>query len=60
MNNKVKSSNKQASSNTADKNNSNTNVTYQDDRSRTTLDGTSNNPFYTPPGEGPEPRITSN
>lgn len=36
------------------------NVTYSDDRSRTTLDGNSNNPFYSPPGEGPEPRITSN
>ena len=23
-------------------------------------DGTSSYPFYTPPGEGPQPRITSN
>jgi hypothetical protein len=39
---------------------SNKNVTHTDHRSKTASNSVSNDPFYTPPGEGPKPRITSN
>jgi hypothetical protein len=39
---------------------SNKNVTHMDHRSKTASNSASNDPFYTPPGEGPKPRITSN
>jgi hypothetical protein len=39
---------------------SNKNVTHTDHRSKTASNSASNDPFYTPPGEGPKPRITSN
>lgn len=43
-----------------DNNISDKNVTHSDHRSKTASNSASNNPFYTPPGEGPKPRITSN
>ncbi|WP_156882378.1 hypothetical protein [Lacrimispora indolis] len=58
MNNKDISSNKQGSA--TDNNASNKNVTLTDHRSKTALNSDYIDPFYTPPGEGPKPRITSN
>lgn len=58
MNNKDISSNKQGSA--TDNNTSNKNVTNTDHRFDTPPDSDYINPFYTPPGEGPKPRITSN
>ena len=58
MNNKDISSNKQGS--TTGNNASNKNGTLTDHRSKTALNSDYIDPFYTPPGEGPKPRITSN
>lgn len=58
MNNKDISSNKQGS--TTDNNVSNKNVPPTDHRSKTAVNSDYIDPFYTPPGEGPKPRITSN
>jgi len=58
LNNKDISSNKQGSA--TDNNASNKNVTLTDHRSKTALNSDYIDPFYTPPGEGPKPRITSN
>jgi hypothetical protein len=57
LNNKDTSSNKQNS--TTDNNASNKNVTHTDHRSKTASNSDYIDPFYTPPGEGPKPRITS-
>ena len=43
-----------------DNNISDKNVTHTDHRSKTASNSAANDPFYTPPGEGPKPRITSN
>lgn len=59
MNSKDTSSKKQGN-NIEDNNISNNYVTPTDPRSKTASNGASNDPFYTPPGEGPKPRITSN
>lgn len=58
MNSKEISSNKKSSSthNTI----SNKNAGPTDNHSKTESSNDSNYPFYTPPGEGPKPRITSN
>lgn len=58
MNSKDISSNKQSSA--TDDNASDKNVIYTDHRSKTAPKSGYNDPFYTPPGEGPKPRITSN
>ncbi|MDR2024707.1 MAG: hypothetical protein LBQ71_15990 [Hungatella sp.] len=58
MNSKDTSSNKQGSA--ADNHVSNKNVTHTDHRSKTPSNSDYIDPFYTPPGEGPKPRITSN
>ncbi|WP_349946147.1 hypothetical protein ABFV83_19090 [Lacrimispora sp. BS-2] len=58
MNNKDISSNKQGSATV--NNVSNKNVTHTDHRSKTAPYSDYIDPFYTPPGEGPKPRITSN
>ena len=58
MNNKDTASKSQGS--TADNNISNKNVTHTDHRSKTASNSAYNDPFHTPPGEGPNPRITSN
>ncbi|MGL6216984.1 MAG: hypothetical protein ACRC36_03055 [Lacrimispora sphenoides] len=58
MNSKDISSNKQDSA--TDNNASNKNVTHTDHRSKTASNSDYIDPFYTPPGEGPKPRITSN
>ncbi|MFT4106223.1 MAG: hypothetical protein QM657_10725 [Lacrimispora sp.] len=58
MNSKDISSNKQGG--TTDNNVSNKNVTHADNRSKTPPDSDYINPFFTPPGEGPKPKITSN
>ncbi len=58
MNSKDISSNKQGSS--TDNNVSNKNVTHTDPHSKTVPYSDYIDPFYTPPGEGPKPRITSN
>ena len=60
MNSKDTSSKKQSKSNVEDNNISNKNATHSDHRSKTASNSASNDPFYTPPGEGPKPRITSN
>lgn len=45
----------------ADNNENNKNVIHTEDhRSNSTSKIDYNDPFYTPPGEGPAPRITSN
>lgn len=59
MNSKDSSSIKQGNR-VEDNNISNKNVTHTDHRSKTASNSVSNDPFYTPPGEGPKPRITSN
>ncbi len=58
MNSKDISSSKQGSA--ADNNVSNKNVTHTDHPSKTIPTSDYIDPFYTPPGEGPKPRITSN
>jgi hypothetical protein len=58
LNSKDISSKKQGSA--TDNNVSNKNVTHTDHRSKTASNGDYIDPFYTPPGEGPKPRITSN
>ncbi len=58
MNNKDISSKKQGSA--AGGNITDKNVTHTDHRSKTASNSAYNDPFYTPPGEGPKPRITSN
>ncbi|MDF2487008.1 MAG: hypothetical protein K0R46_3176 [Herbinix sp.] len=59
MNSKNTSSIKQGHS-VEDNNISDKNVTHSDHRSKTASNNASDDPFYTPPGEGPKPRITSN
>lgn len=58
MNSKDISSNKQGHD--ADNNVSNKNIAHTDHRSKATPNSDYIDPFYTPPGEGPKPRITSN
>ena len=58
MNSKDTSSNKQGSA--TDNNVNNKNATNTDQRSKTKPNSDYIDPFYTPPGEGPKPRITSN
>jgi len=58
LNNKDISSNKQGS--TTDNNASNKNAAQTDHRSKAIPKSDYIDPFYTPPGEGPKPRITSN
>ncbi|WP_157803122.1 hypothetical protein [Lacrimispora celerecrescens] len=58
MNSKDKSTNNQG--NTTDNNVSNKNVTHTEHRSKAVPNSDYIDPFYTPPGEGPKPRITSN
>lgn len=58
MNSKDISSNKQCSA--TDNNVNNKNITNTDHRSKAIPDSDYIDPFYTPPGEGPKPRITSN
>lgn len=58
MNSKDISSNKHDSA--ADNNVSNKNSTPTDHPSKTIPKYDYIDPFYTPPGEGPKPRITSN
>jgi hypothetical protein len=58
LNSKDISSNKQGSA--ADNNASNKNDTHTDHRSKTATNSDYIDPFYTTPGEGPKPRITSN
>lgn len=60
MNSKDTASKKQGKSSVEDNNISNKNVTHTDHRSKTASNSVSYDPFYTPPGEGPKPRITSN
>lgn len=60
MNSKDVSSKKQGKSSVEDNNISDKNVTHTDHRSKTASNSAANDPFYTPPGEGPKPRITSN
>jgi hypothetical protein len=59
MNSKDVSS-KTGNSSVENNNISNKNVTHTDHRSKTASNSASGDPFYTPPGEGPKPRITSN
>ena len=60
MNSKDVSSKKQGKSSVEGNNLSDKNVTHTDHRSKTASNSAANDPFYTPPGEGPKPRITSN
>ncbi len=60
MNSKNTSSKKQGTSSVTDNNISDKNVTHTDHRSKTESNSSSNNPFNSPPGDGPKPRITSN
>ncbi len=60
MDSKDSSSKKQGKSSVEDNRISNKNVTHTDHRSKTASNSASDDPFYTPPGEGPKPRITSN
>lgn len=59
MNNKETSSKNQEKGDVVNCNVDNENAPYID-ANIGKQDGTSNYPFYTPPGEGPKPRITSN
>lgn len=59
MNNKEISINKQTNKITTNYNSDHKNVVYEDPNIGE-QDGTSNFPFYTPPGEDHQPRITSN
>ncbi len=60
MNSKGTSSKEQGTSSKEADHISNKNVTHSDHRSKTASNSAANDPFYTPPGEGPKPRITSN
>ena len=60
MSSKDTSSKEQGKSRVEDNRISDKNVTHTDHRSKTASNSASDDPFYSPPGEGPKPRITSN